>query len=102
MQEIIAALREMSHLIEMDNKKLPKIEGRTWSQGWVRFYDTTTAVMIGVDESDGSLSLTVGSYNLNVTIPPTQVEKFLEAESNKSKLLLSQQNLTKVNYNKLM
>lgn len=104
--EIIARLRSMNHLIELGIGDLPDLEDEDdeWLEGWIRFYDTTNCALVCVNESDtggteeddyevhdlGTVLVCSGNhYDTSVTIPLTQVEKYILAEQMKSNSLLA-------------
>ena len=118
--EIIARLRSMNHLIELGMDNLPNLEDEDneWLEGWVRFYDTMTCALICINESDvggtedddyepydiGTVLVCSGNYyNNSVDIPESQMEKYILAEQMKSNSLLAASqaisNNTKVSFN---
>jgi hypothetical protein len=81
-------LREMNHMIELDFDTLPDIEGG-WSEGWVRFHDALTGNMICINEKNREepnepIGAVIVSSNMDVTIPPSQVNKYIAVEKMKS------------------
>lgn len=103
-KEIIARLRSMNHLIELDPECLPELEeDDEWLEGWVRFHDTMTGILICVNECCeeldeqgvslyelGLILLTSGNnYDNSVTVPQNQLEKYILAEQMKSNSLLA-------------
>lgn len=88
--KIVETLRDCNHMIELDFKTLPRLsEDDQWATGWVRFHDTLTGNMVCVNQKNKEdpqepVGTVVVSSNMDVTIPPNQVVKYLTVESMKS------------------
>jgi hypothetical protein len=84
----------------LDFDTLPFIDGG-WSEGWVRFHDALTGNMVCInqsnrDEPSEPIGAIIISSNMDVTIPPNQVNKYIAVEKMKSNSLASFNNdLTK-------
>lgn len=87
--EIIEELREMEHMMELEYDQLPELpDGEPWAANWVRFHDALTGTMVCVNESDTENDEELGTViivsDADITIPPSDVKKFIAIEKNKS------------------